>query len=149
MTQTESNNTWPLPKFHFAVNINGCNSSFQEVSGLEAETQVIDYRDGSSKQFSTIKMPGIAKFGNVILKRGIFVKDDAFFTWYAAVKMNTIQRSTVVVKLLDEAGKPTITWALQNAWVTKIEGTDLESEGNEVAVELIELAHEGLVISNG
>ncbi len=148
MSQEISNNTWPLPKFYFAVNINGRDYPFQEVSGLETETQVIEYRDGNSKQFSTIKMPGIAKVGKVTLKKGIFVKDNAFFTWYSAIKMNTIQRSTVVIKLLDEAGRPTMTWTLQNAWVTKMEEADLKSDGNEVAVEWIELAHEGLVISN-
>ena len=148
MTVAESDNTWPLPKFYFVANINGKDCSFQEVSGLETETQVIEYRDSNSKQFSTIKMPDIAKVGKVTLKKGIFVKDNAFFTWYSAVKMDTIQRSTVVIKLLDEAGQPTMTWTLQNAWVTKIEATDLKSDGNEVAVDLIELAHEGLVISN-
>lgn len=149
MPQEASSNTWPLPKFYFMVNIDGRDCSFQEVSGLETETQVIEYRDSNSKQFSTIKMPGIAKFGNVTLKKGIFVKDKAFFTWYSAIEMNTIQRSTVEIKLLDEAGQPTMTWTLLNAWPTKIVATDLTSDGNEVAVDLIELAHEGIVIGNG
>ena len=60
--------------------------------------------------------------------------------------MNTIKRSTVVISLLDEAGKPTMIWTLTNAWPTKITGTDLKSDGNEVAVESIELAHEKLSI---
>lgn len=149
MPQEASSNTWPLPKFYFMVTINGENCSFQEVSGLETETQVVEYRDSNSKQFSTIKMSGIAKFGNVTLKKGIFVKDNGFFRWYSAIEMNTIQRSTVVIKLLDEAGQPTMTWTLLNAWPTKIMGADLATEGNEVAVELIELAHEGIVIGNG
>jgi phage tail-like protein len=93
-------------------------------------------------------MPGIAKVGNITLKKGIFVKDNNFFKWYSAIKMNTIKRITVIVKLLDETGKPTMTWTLQNAWPTKIQGTDMKSDGNEVAVETIEFAHEGLVIAN-
>ncbi|MCA6437000.1 MAG: phage tail protein [Bacteroidota bacterium] len=141
-------NVWPLPKFYFSVNIDGTDYPFQEVSGLETETQVIEYRHSNSKQFSTIKMPGIAKVGNITLKKGIFVKDNNFFKWYSAIKMNTIKRITVIVKLLDETGKPTMTWTLQNAWPTKIQGTDMKSDGNEVAVETIEFAHEGLVIAN-
>ncbi len=148
MTTESSNNNWPLPKFYFSVNIDGRECSFQEVSGLETETQIIEYRAGDSKQFSTIKMPGIAKFGNVTLKKGIFINDNNFWTWYSAIKMNTIKRMTVVIKLLDETGNPTMAWTLQNAWPTKIQGTDLKSDGNEVAVETIELAHEGLVIAN-
>ena len=144
-------NVWPLPKFYFKVTLGSQDStvSFQEVSGLETETQIIEYRHGDSKQFSTIKMPGIAKTGNVTLKKGIFVKDNNFFKWYSAIKMNTIKRETVVIQLLDESGNVTMSWTLANAWPTKITGTDLKSDANEVAVETLELAHEGLTIANG
>ncbi len=148
MAGEKQDNNWPLPKFYFSVNIDGKDYAFQEVSGLETETQIIEYRHSNSKQFSTIKMPGINKVGNVTLKKGVFVKDNNYWTWYSAIKMNTIKRVTVVVKLLDESGNPTMTWTLQNAWPTKIQGTDLKSDGNEVAVETIEFAHEGLVIAN-
>jgi len=144
-------NIWPLPKFYFKVDLGSQDStvSFQEVSGLETETQAIEYRHGDSKQFSTIKMPGIAKTGNVTLKKGIFVKDNNFWKWYNNIKMNTIKRETVTIQLLDEKGSPTMTWTLTNAWPTKITGTDLKSDANEVAVETLELVHEGLTISNG
>lgn len=142
-------NVWPLPKFYFSVEINGMECSFQEVSGLESETQIIEYRHGNSKQFSTIKMPGIAKYGNVTMKKGIFVKDNNFFQWYSDIKMNTIKRSTVIIKLLDESGNATMTWTLTNAWPTKISVADLKSDGNEVAVESMVFAHEGIVIANG
>lgn len=142
---------WPLPKFYFRVRLGSQDStvSFQEVSGLDTETQPIEYRHGDNPQFSTIKMPGISKVGNVTLKKGIFVNDNNFWKWYDAIKMNTIKRETVTIQLLDEAAKPTMTWTLSNAWPTKITGTDMKSDGNEVAVETLELAHEGLVIANG
>jgi len=142
---------WPLPKFYFKVDLGSQDStvSFQEVSGLDTETQPIEYRHGDSKQFSTIKMPGIAKTGNVTLKKGVFVKDNNFWNWYNAIKMNTIKRETVTIQLLDESGSPTMTWTLSNAWPTKITGTDLKSDANEVAVETLELSHEGLTIKNG
>ena len=141
---------WPLPKFHFTVKLGSQDNtvSFQEISGLDTETQPIEYRHGDNPIFSTIKMPGIAKTGNVTLKKGVFVKDNNFFKWYDAIKMNTIKRETVVIQLLDEKGAPTMTWTLSNAWPTKISSPDMKSDANEVAIETMELAHEGLVIAN-
>lgn len=141
---------WPLPKFRFAVDLGGNlkNIAFQEVSGLDAETQIIEYRHGNDPKFSTVKMPGIAKYGNVTLKRGVFVNDNAFWNWHSKITMNTIKRRTVTIRLLDEAGKTTMSWTLTNAWPTKITSTDLKSDGNEVAIDTIELAHEKLTISN-
>jgi phage tail-like protein len=141
---------WPMPKFRFAVDfgteIKGV--AFQEVSGIETETQIIEYRAGNSKPFSTVKMPGLVKYGNVTLKRGVFVNDNAFWNWHKQLTMNQIKRQTVLIKLLDESGKVTMQWQLNNAWRTKITSTDLKSDGNEVAIDTIEIAHEGLVISN-
>jgi phage tail-like protein len=149
MAGESQGNVWPLPKFYFSVDIGSqTNLPFQEVSGLDTETQVIEYRAGNNKVFSTIKMPGIAKFGNVTMKKGIFVKDDKFFDMYSKISMNLIERVTVTIKLLDQGGAPTMVWTLANAWPTKITGTDLKSDGNEVAVETIEFAHEGLKIEN-
>ena len=121
---------------------------FQEVTGLDVETQPIEYRRGTSPSFATIKMPGIRKSGNVILKRGVFAKDNKFFDWLESVKHNAAKRSTITIKLLDESGNPTMTWTLANAWPAKISATDLNASGNDVAIESIELAHEGLTIDN-
>lgn len=147
----QSQPIWPLAKFYFQVDGlgGGVGNYFSEVSGLDTETQVIEYRHGNSKTFSPIRMPGLKKVGNVTLKKGIFVKDNNFWTWYSTIKMNTMKRETVVIKLLDESGKPTMTWTLNNAWPTKIQGTDLKSDGNEAAIETLELAYESLTIANG
>ena len=91
-------------------------------------------------------MPGIQKYGNITLKKGVFAKDSAFGDWYSQIKMNTIKRIPITIKLLDETGTPTMTWILANAWPSKITGTDLKSEGNEVTVETMEIVHEGLTI---
>lgn len=144
----QSTSIWPLPKFHFQVEWDSEQVSFQEVSGLDIESQIIEYRHGDSPQFSTIKMPGIQKSGNVTMKKGVFKSDNKFWDWFNEIKMNTIKRKTVTIKLLDEAGSPTMTWTLANAWPTKITGTDMKSDGNEVAVESIEIAHEGITIAN-
>ena len=144
----QSKTIWPISKFYFNVKWGSEQLSFQEVSGLETETQPIEYRHGDSPVFSAIKMPGIAKFGNITMKKGIFVSDNKFWDWYSQIKMNTIARITVTISLLDESGSPTMVWTLANAWPTKITGTDLKSDGNEVAIETIEIAHEGLTIAN-
>ena len=141
---------WPLPKFRFEVDLGtDLNAiTFQEVSGMDAENQVMEYRKSNSPLFSTEKMPGIVKYGNITLKKGVFVNDNTFWNWYAQIKANTIKRRTVIIKLLDEEGKVTMQWQLDNAWPTKITSTDLKSDGNEVAVETIEIAHEQLTVKN-
>jgi phage tail-like protein len=139
---------WPLPKFRFAVEVAGLDASFQEVSGLEVEAQVIEYRHGNSAAFSTIKMPGIKKYSDVTLKKGVFKGDNKFWVWFNSIQMNTIKREPMTIKLLDEKGNPTMVWTLVNAFPTKITSTDLKSDGNEVAVETLVVAHEGLTIEN-
>lgn len=148
MAGEKQDNIWPLPKFYFQVKIGSDEMAFQEVSGLDVEAQIIEYRHGNSKEFSTIKMPGIKKTGNVTLKKGVFAKDNKLFEWFSKIKMNIIERKTVVISLLDENGGNTMVWTLNNAWPTKITGTDMKSDGNEVAVESIEIAHEGLTVEN-
>lgn len=140
---------WPLPKFYFMVDWGSTtNIPFQEVSGLDIEAQPINYRHGNSPVFSEISMPGLVKNSNVTMKKGVFSKDNAFWDWYVKIKMNTIERQNVVIKLLDEGGNPTMTWTLTNAWPTKITSTELNSDGSEVAVESIEIAHEGFTFAN-
>lgn len=144
----QSTSVWPIPKFYFQVKWGDKEFSFQEVSGLDVESQPIEYRHGNSPQFSTIKMPGIIKSSNVTMKKGVFKSDNNFWDWFSEIKMNTITRKTVTISLLDEAKKPTMVWTLANAWPTKITATDMKSDSNEVAIESIEIAHEGLTISN-
>lgn len=145
------NRTWPMPKFRFEVDLGSelKGVAFQEVSGMDKEVQVIEYRASNSPLFSMEKMPGIAKYGNVTMKRGIFVNDNNFWKWMDEIKMNTIPRRTVLIKLLDENGKVTMQWQLNNAWPTKISGTDLRADKNEVAIDTLEIAHEQLIVTNG
>ena len=147
MAGEKQDNIWPLPKFYFSVQLGDDKDvTFQEVNGLESETKIIEYRHGISPVFYPIKMPGLGRVGNVTMRKGIFAKDSKFWTWYSEIKLNTIKRRTVVINLLDETGAPKMVWTLNNAWPTKITGTDLKSEGNEVAVESVEIAYETLVV---
>lgn len=149
MTGETQNTTWPLPKFYFSVTGMPGNPVFQEVSGLETEVQVIEYRAGNSGIFAPIKMPGLAKVGNITMKKGIFVTDQILWTWFKSITMNTIARSTIVVNLLDQTGTAQYKWQLNNAFPTKLTGTDMKSDGNEVAVESIEVAYETMSITMG
>jgi phage tail-like protein len=144
----QSGAAWPTPKFHFEVKWDDKVMSFQEVSGLDVEAQTIEYRHGDSKVFSTIKMPGIKKFSNITMKKGVYANDNKFSDWLSQIKLNTVKRTTMTISLLDQEGKPTMVWTLINAWPTKITGTDLKADANEVAIESIEIAHEGLTIAN-
>lgn len=139
---------WPLPKFHFSVKWDDTELAFQEVSGLDIESEALEYRAGNSKVFSKVKMPGMIKYSNITMKKGVFVKDNAIFDWFKEIKMNVIKRKALTITLLDEFGGNTMVWKVQNAFPVKVQGTDLKAEGNEVAVESIEIAHEGLVIEN-
>lgn len=148
MIEDQENTIWPLPKVYFSVAINGIESVFQEVSGLQNETQETEYRKSNSQLFSTIQMPGMTKVGNIVLKRGVFSNTKVFEEWYSQVKMNSTERGPVVIKLIDETGNPTMSWTLKNALPIKIIGTDSDSDGSEINVELIEFTHEVLTVSN-
>lgn len=143
--------TWPMPTFTFMVTFGTALTDipFQQVSGMDTETQIPDYRHGNSPSYENIHMPGISKIGNVTMKRGVFVNDHTFWNWYNQVKMNTVTRATITVRLLNEKNAVTMYWYLNNAWVTKISSTDLKSDGNEVAIESLEIAYEQLTMSNG
>lgn len=149
----QGSNDWPLPKFCFELNWGGEVMSFQEVSGLDVATHPLEYRAGDSKTFSVVKMPGIRKYSNVTLRKGVFkgvFKGDAkFWDRFAQSRLNDAQRVSVTIRLLDEAGKATMVWTMANAWPAKVSGTDLKASGDEVAIESIEIAHEGITIGNG
>lgn len=143
----QSKSTWPLVKFQFSVKIGDKEALFQEVTGLNAEVQQIEYRQGNSKEYSTVKMPGIKKIGNVTLKKGIFKDDKGFWDLYKQITTNTFERKTITISLLDDKNEVAMSWTLTNAFPAKITVTDMKSDANEAAVETMELAHEGLTLA--
>lgn len=139
---------YPVPKFHFQVEWGGSKIGFTEISGLDITTEVIEYRDGASPEYSKVKMPGQRKFSNITMKRGTFKGDNEFYIWFNTVSLNQIERRDLTVSLLNESHEPIVVWKVKNAWPAKITPTDLKADGNEVAIESLELAHEGLTIQN-
>lgn len=139
---------YPLPVFSFTVDWGGNRVGFSEVTGLTQENKPIEYRDGSFPEFSSIKMPGLRSFTNITLKRGVIKKDNQLFEWLNTVKLNTVERRNLVISLNDEEGNPVMVWTAMNAFPVKVEGPQLKAAGNEVAIESIEIAHEGLTLKN-
>jgi len=141
---------YPLPKFHFEVDWGGTRIGFTEVSGLEFETEVIEYREGSSVKYNKTKQPGLTKYSNITLKRGTFLGDFEFYElWkktYFFQEQSQQFRRTVVIKLLNEQHQPIITWAAANAWPCRVKYASLNAETNEILIETMELVHEGLTI---
>ncbi len=137
----------PLPKFSFSVQIAGRTATFQDVTGLESEAQVIEYRHGDSPSFYPIRMPGLGTVRNVTKRKGVLVNDAGLWAWFSQIKMNTIGKQAVIITLLDETGSPKMTWTLNNAWPTKVTGADPNPEGTEVTIDSVEVACETLVMS--
>lgn len=140
--------SYPLPVFHFRVDWQGAQMAFSEVSGLEMEAEVIEYRDGLSPTYSTVKMPGLKKYTNITLKRGIYAGNNEFAEWFKTITLNTVQRRDMVISLLNEEHNPAMTWKVKNAWPTKVSGPTLTATGNEVAIEVLEIAHEGIEVES-
>lgn len=137
----------PYGAFNFLVEIDGVASAgFSEVSGLASEISLIKYRNGNDKVNSVRKLPGLIKSGDVTLKRGV-AGDTALFEWLRATAQGTgdYERNVAIV-LLDEARQPVLRWILRRAWPMKWEGPTLNASGNEIAIESLTLACDGIEI---
>ncbi|MEM9686593.1 MAG: phage tail protein [Bacteroidota bacterium] len=134
-----------LTKFRFEVDWGGTKIGFSEVSGLNVETEVIEYRNGVTPGDTKIKKAGLKKYANITMKRGMFESDNEYFNWWKETFEREYKRD-ITIKLLNESGDPVVSWSVSQAWPVKIDATDLKADGNEVAVESMELAHEGIVM---
>jgi phage tail-like protein len=139
---------YPLSTFHYSVNWGGTRIGFTEVTGLTMENDVIEYREGSSSTYNKIKMPGLQKFGTITLKRGMFQSDNDFYNWFSTINTNKFERRDITISLLDEMLLPIVVWTVENAWPFKVVYPDLKATASEVAIEILELTHEGLTIQN-
>ena len=135
----------PVLGYNFAVEISGLIvGGFSEVSGLQAEVEVQEYREGGVNQYIH-KRAGPTKYpSNLVLKKGIG-DSTALWKWYCDVIGGTVQRKMVDVVLMTSSGDEKRRWKLQNAYPVKWTGPDMKATASEVAIETLELAHEGLV----
>lgn len=135
----EPNN--PITNFHFIVNFGGETTTFQEVILPESEIQVIEYRDGSDVSSSVRKIPGLVKYSNLILRRGL-TKSLELYEWFKQTKQGTLERRDIIVSILNKEREPFATWKFKNCWPTKYSGSALNAKGNEIIIETLEIAIE-------
>ena len=152
---------YPLTKMNFLVNVDGLTggtAAFNEVTGIEASVDVIEFRQGNSNSLAPVKIPGLVKHGNITLKMGYTI-GNGFKKWIQDCVSETrgaMNRKTITIELLDirdgspnatyETTKGNILWLLKDAWVTKYSGPDLNASTSEVAIETVEIAYEELTI---
>jgi phage tail-like protein len=143
MSSTDTRND-PFRGFNFRVEIDGTSvGSFSEVSGLTADGDAVDYREGTDAINNVRKLVGLRKYAMLVFKRG-YTKDDTLWKWYSRIANGVADRKHGSVILRNEAHKDVMRWNFENAWINKIEGPSLKASGNEVAIESMELCHEGL-----
>jgi phage tail-like protein len=141
----------PYGGFNFQVTINGVSDdgsavqgSFMEVSGLETEVSPIDYRNGS-EDIRVRKIPGLKKFTNITLKRGIS-GHIGLWNWILRAMNGQVQRADGSVALLDENRQQVVRWNFTRGWPCKWTGPGLNAANSEIAMETLEICHEGLEI---
>jgi phage tail-like protein len=133
----------PYLNFNFLVEIDGITrAAFHEVSGFDSTIDVIEHREGGDN-ITPRKLPGMTKYSNIVLKWGL--SDDVeLYNWHRDAILGKVQRKNGSIVLLDRAGQEKRRWNFLNAWPTKWDGPDFSAEGNDVAIETLELVHEGI-----
>lgn len=120
-------------------------AQFSEVSGLGLEIDVVEYRAGNQKTAGLRKLPGQPRYRNLVLKRGV-IGDLRLWEWIDGVAEGTPDPRNGIVELLDDKGDPVMAWKIRNAWPCRYEGPTLDADGSSVALETLEICHEGLEI---
>lgn len=133
----------PFGAYNFLVEIDGITrAGFQECSVLDTTQDAGDYREGTDP-LTMRKLPGLITYSNVTLKRGI--TDDAeLWQWRKKVMDGQVERKNMSIVLLDDTREEKLRWNLTNCWPTKWEGPSFNAQSSDVAVESLEIAHEGL-----
>jgi len=138
----------PLRNFRYVLVIDSiAQAGFSEVTIPESSTEAIDYREGNQPPHVQ-KLSGLTKYGNITLKWGLTTSGNALqlYQWYRAISDGFIrdQRKTVAIEVQDEAGRPAARFVISDAWPVKYDPSDLNAKGNEVIIETLELANEGI-----
>ena len=135
----------PYGAFRFLVNIDGLRepvAGFSECSGLDTETDVIEYRNGD-EDITVRKLPGLKKFTNITLKRG-FTQRKELWEWRKEVMDGKTSRKSGSIVLQNEAGQPALTWTFEQGWPSKWQGPALNAGSSEAAIETLEIACESI-----
>jgi phage tail-like protein len=133
----------PYNNFNFLVEIDGiARAAFAECSGADTSIDVIEHREGG-ENITPRKLPGLAKYSNIVLKRGV-TDDRELYDWHRRIVRGQVDRRNGSIVLLDRAGSEVARWNFVRAWPAKWTGPTFNAEGNDVAIEQLDLAHEGI-----
>ncbi len=138
----------PLRNFRYRLEIDSiAQAGFSEAAIAETTIEAVDYREGNEPPHVR-KLSGLTKYGNITLKWGLTIGGTALdlFKWHADVSAGQIKekRKKVVIVVQDEAGVDAARFVITDAWPVKYDPSDLNAKGNEVMIELLELANEGI-----
>jgi phage tail-like protein len=134
----------PYQHYNFLVEIDGVpRAGFTEVSGMTTDTDPIPYREGADKALHARILTGLRKYTPIVCKRG-WTQDKFLWQWRLDIIRGTVQRRGADIVLLDEQRTEVLRWRVSEAWISKWETSPLNAKTNEVAIESIELQHEGL-----
>lgn len=136
----------PFRNFRFILEIDGISKAGFSACRIPASAvDVVEYREGNEGP-TVRKIPGLVRYGNIRLESGI-TRSDELFNWYKQVVDGKIKdaRRSISIILLDEEGNEAARWNFVEAWPTKYKGPKLKAKTNEVAIETLEIAHEGMV----
>jgi len=134
----------PYLNFNFMVEIAGViEAGFHECSGLDSTIDVIEHREGGQNT-TPKKLPGLTKFSNIVLKRGVY-DELALYNWHKSSIEGPPDRKDGSIIVYSRQGEEVARWTFFRGWPTKYSGPALSAEGNDVAIESLEVAHEGLV----
>lgn len=135
--------TDPFVTYNFLVEIDGITrAAFQEASGFDSTIDIIEHREGGENT-TVRKLPGLTKYSNISLKWGI-TDDRELYDWHRQIVQGDMLRKNGSIVLLDRKGEEVARWNFVRAWPSKWDGPDLSAEGTDVAIEMLELAHEGI-----
>ena len=133
----------PYRNFSFLIEIDGITQAgFSDCSGFGSSTDPIEYREGGENK-TVRKLPGLTKHTNVTLKWGL-TDSKELYNWYRDVVNGKIQRKNGSIIVLDLEGNEKVRWNFFNGWPTKWDGPDFTAKGNDVAIETLEIVHEGI-----
>jgi phage tail-like protein len=136
----------PFRAFNFRIEIDGVSvGAFSEVSGLVTEIDSVDYREGTDLQLTNRKLPALFKQNNLTLKNGYTGNRD-LWDWYRNVQLGVPDRRGVTVVLMDDQRRDVMRWSVENAWIRKIEGPTFKANANDVAMQSLEIIHEGITL---
>jgi phage tail-like protein len=138
--------TDPYLVSNFRVEIDSITSAtFSEILGLDVSIDIVDYRTGTSPQSTAEKLPGLARYQNITLKRGLTQNTD-LWNWVKNILNGVSDKRNMSIVLQDAQHNDVVRWNVTNAWPCRLSGPAHHSGSSDIAIESVEICHEGFVL---